>query len=101
MTPPTRTATPAPTPAFVLDFLSVLALNGCDALFGIDTIAKGAWTEMSIGDASVVVPSNDSDAYDQDKFIPVAFTFDEEKSKFKVHGRCGKGEHKHTSKPAK
>jgi hypothetical protein len=54
---------------------------------------------MSIGDASVVVPSNDSDGYDQDKFILVAFTFDEENPKFKVHGRCGKDEHKHSSKP--
>jgi hypothetical protein len=55
---------------------------------------------MSIGDASVVVPSND-DAYDQGKFIPVAFTFDEEEPKFKTHGKCSKGQHKHTSKPAK
>src|SRR5579859_1658829 len=68
LTPSTRTATPAPTPAFLADFLSVLALNGCDGLFGIDTIAKAAWSEMSIGDASVVVPSNDSDGYNQDKF---------------------------------
>lgn len=97
---PAATATPAPTPAFLLDFLSVLASNGCDGLFGIDTIAKGAWSEMKIGDASVVVPSNDSDSYDQDKFIPVAFAFDEEKPKFRVHGKCGK-DHKHSSKPAK
>ena len=95
-----RTATPAPTPAFLLDFLSVLALNGCDGLFGIDTLAKGPWSEMKIGDASVVVPSNDSVAYDQDKFIPVAFAFDEEKPKFRVHGRCGT-DHKHTLTPVK
>ncbi|TAQ85578.1 hypothetical protein B7494_g6089 [Chlorociboria aeruginascens] len=68
-------------------------------LFGIDTIAKDAWTEMSIGDASVVVRSNDSDGYDQDKFIPVAVTFDKKNPKFKIHGKCGKGEHKHSSKP--
>jgi hypothetical protein len=43
---------PALTPAFLVDFLSVLALNGCEGLFGIDTIAKAAWSEMSIGDAS-------------------------------------------------
>jgi hypothetical protein len=98
LTPLTRTATPTPTLAFLLDFLSVLASNGCDSLFGIDTIAKGAWSEMKIGDASVVVSSNDSDGYDQDKFIPVAFAFDEEKPKFRVHGKCGK-DHKHTSKP--
>ena len=44
--------------------------------------------------------SNDSDGYDQDKFIPVAFAFDEEKSKFEVHGKCSK-DRKHTTKPAK
>jgi hypothetical protein len=53
---------------------------------------------MKIGDASVVVPSNDSETYNQDKFIPVAFAFDEEKPKFKVHGRCGIDQ-RHTSKP--
>lgn len=98
---PTRAATPAPTSAFILDFLSVLTSNGCDGLFGIDTIAKDAWCETSIGEAGVVVPSNESDGYDQDKFIPVAFAFDKEKPKFRVHGKCGKGEHKHPSKPAK
>jgi hypothetical protein len=85
--------------AFLSDFLSVLALNGCDGLFGIDTIAKVAWSEISIGDASVVVPSNDSDGFNQDKFIPVAFVFDE-KPKFRVHGKYGK-DHKHSSKPEK
>ncbi|POR33052.1 hypothetical protein TPAR_06752 [Tolypocladium paradoxum] len=95
---PTATATPAPTPAFIAEFLSVLASNGCDGLFGIDTIAKGAWSEMKIGDASVVVPSNNSDGCDQDKFIPVAFAFEEKKPKFTVHGRCGEN-HKHSSKP--
>lgn len=99
MTPLIRTTIPAPAPAFVSDFVSVLALNGCKGLFGIDTIARDAWTEMSVGDASVVVPSNDSDGYDHDKFIPVAFAFDEENAKFKVHGKCGKGGNRHTSKP--
>ncbi|KAH8586023.1 hypothetical protein B0O99DRAFT_645559 [Bisporella sp. PMI_857] len=97
---PAGTATPVPTSAFLSDFLSVLALNGCDGLFGIDTIAKVAWSEMSIGDVSVVVPSNDGDGYSQDKFIPVAFVFGEEKPEFMVHGKCGK-DHKHTSKPQK
>jgi hypothetical protein len=82
-----------------LNFLSVLALNKCNGLFGIDTNAKGAWTEVSIGNASVVMPSNDSNSYDQDKFIPVAFMFDKENPKFKAHGKCGKGGHKHSSKP--
>lgn len=49
-------------------------------------MAKGVWTEMGIGDASVVVPSIDT--YDQDKFIPVAFMFDKENPRFKVHGKC-------------
>ena len=89
---------PTPTPAFLLDFHSVLALNGCDDLFGIDTIEKSAWVEMKIGDASVVVPTNDSDSYDHGKFIPVAFAFDEEKPNFKVHGKCG-ANHSHSAKP--
>ena len=96
--PLTSLTTPALTPTFLADFLSVLASNGCDNLFGIDTIAKGAWSEIKIGDASVVVPSNESDGQDQDKFIPVAFAFDEEKPKIMVHGKCKK-EHAHSSKP--
>jgi hypothetical protein len=82
----------------VQEFLSVLANNGCEGLFGIDTLAKNNWSEMKIGDASVVVPSNDSETYSQDKFIPVAFAFDKEKPEFKIHGKCGK-DHKHSSKP--
>ncbi|KAL9063187.1 MAG: hypothetical protein Q9161_009605 [Pseudevernia consocians] len=96
--PISTTTTPAFSPAFLSDFLSVLASNGCDGLFGVDTLAKDAWSEMKIGDASVVVPSNHSDDYDQDKFIPVAFAFEKEKPTFTVHGKCGK-DHKHTSKP--
>jgi hypothetical protein len=45
------------------------------------------------------VPSSDSDGYDQDKFIPVAFTFGKENPKFKVYRKCGKDEHEHSSKP--
>lgn len=67
-------------------------------MFGIDTIAKYDWSEMTIGDASVVVPNNDSDNYDHGKFIPVASAFDKEKPEFRVHGKCGTN-HKHTSKP--
>jgi hypothetical protein len=86
--------------AFLFKLCSVLALNKVDGLFGVDTIADRAWTEMSIGGANVVVPSNDSDGdgYGQDKFIPVAFTFEKGDPKFKVHGRCGE-DHKHSSKP--
>lgn len=52
---------------------------------------------MKIGDASVIVPSNDGNDYDQDKFIPVTFTFAEKEPKFKVHGKCKK-DHNHSSK---
>jgi len=94
------TATPTPSPSFLLDFYTVLSSNGCDGLFGIDTIAQKGWSEMKIGDASVVVPSNDGNNgndYNQDKFIPVAFMFDEEEPKFRVHGKCKK-DHNHSSK---
>lgn len=95
-----RDNTPTPPPAFVDELLSVLTSNGCDGLFGIDTVAKKDWSEMKIGDASVVVSSHDGDDYDQDKFISVAFVFDEKKPKFRVHGRCTSN-HRHTSRPPK
>ncbi|EPE06694.1 3-hydroxybutyryl- dehydratase [Ophiostoma piceae UAMH 11346] len=82
---PAEDTIPAPGTAFISDLLSVLASNGCTDVFGIDTIAKYAWSEMTIGDSSVVVPSNDSDNYDQDRFIPVAFAFDKDKPAYKVH----------------
>ncbi|KFY95010.1 hypothetical protein V498_03582 [Pseudogymnoascus sp. VKM F-4517 (FW-2822)] len=97
---PSGVDVPMQTPAFIEEFLSVLASNGCDGLFGIDTIAKDAWSEMKIGDANVVVPSNSGNDYDDEKFIPVAFTFEKEKPRFTVHGRCGSN-HKHSSKPPK
>lgn len=100
MTPLSTTTTPVFTPEFLSDFLSVLASNGCDGLFGVDTLAKGAWSEMKIGDASVVVPSNHGDGYDQEKFIPVTFAFEEEKPTFTVHGKCGV-DHVHTNQPNK
>ena len=91
---------PALAPAFLSEFLSILASNGCDGLFGIDTLAKGAWSEMKIGDASVVVPSHGNDHYDENKFIPVALAFDEEKPMFMVHGKCGR-DHRHTTRPGR
>lgn len=94
----TRSTNPGPTPAFLSDFSSVLASNGCDGLFGIDTIASGNWSEMKIGGASVVVSNNGDDHNQDDDFIPVAFAFDEKKPQFTVHGKC-KRDHKHTSKP--
>ncbi|UKZ75284.1 hypothetical protein TrVFT333_002960 [Trichoderma virens FT-333] len=45
-----------PEPDFVKELVSVLASNGCNDMFGIDTMAEGPWTEMSIGSASVMVP---------------------------------------------
>ena len=93
-----RITMPAPAPAFLSEFLSILTSNGCDGLFGIDTLAKGAWSEIKIGDASAVVPSHGNDHYNENEFIPVALAFDEEKPKFTVHGRCGKN-HKYTTKP--
>ena len=99
LTPLARIDTATPSSGFLSDLISVLTLNGCDGLFGVDSLATADWTEMKVGDASVVVPSNDSDDYDKDEFIPVAFAFDEEQPKFKVHGKCGRGWHEHTSKP--
>lgn len=34
-------------------------------------MSKNPWFELKIGDASVVVPSNNANNYDQDKLIPV------------------------------
>ena len=83
---------------FIEDFVAVLAANNVEGVFGIDTLAKHAWSEMKIGDASVVMPSNDSNDFDKDKFIPVAFAFDNDKPNYRVHGRCNQN-HKHTSRP--
>ncbi|KAM4066068.1 3-hydroxybutyryl-CoA dehydratase [Hirsutella rhossiliensis] len=55
--------------AFVQEFLSILATNGCEGLFGVDTLAGNNWSEMKIGDASVVVPSNDIETHDQDRVV--------------------------------
>jgi hypothetical protein len=67
----------------------------CEDKFGIDTVADTAWSELTIGDASVVVPCGDDIEHDQDKYIPVAFAFSEDKPSFIVHERCG-SDHKHT-----
>ncbi|KAL2060465.1 hypothetical protein VTL71DRAFT_9496 [Oculimacula yallundae] len=96
---PAATATSTPSPSFLLDFYAVLSSTGCNGLFGIDTIAEKDWSEMKIGEASVVVPNNnDGNHFDKDMFIPVAFRFDKEEPKFKVHGKCKK-DHDHSSKP--
>lgn len=98
MTSGLRADTPVPDPSFLADFQNVLVANKCDGLFGIDTVANETWSELKIGDASVVVPDNDSNDSDREKFIPVALAFDGEKPGFKVHGRCKKT-HRHKSTP--
>ncbi|KAL8897578.1 MAG: hypothetical protein Q9192_002503 [Flavoplaca navasiana] len=93
-----RVTTPAIPPQFIAELDHVLTLSDCKGLFGIDTLAEHDWTELTIGDASVVVPSNGKER--EESYIPVAFAFDEGKPGFRVHGKCGK-DHKHTSKPGR
>ncbi|KAI4280129.1 MAG: hypothetical protein L6R35_005972 [Caloplaca aegaea] len=93
---PASVITPVVPPKFIAELDHVLTLSDCKGLFGIDTLAEDDWTELTIGDASVVVPSNGKEG--EEKYIPVAFAFDDRKSGFRVHGKCGK-DHKHTSKP--
>ena len=83
-------------PDFVAEFTNVLASNGCEGLFGIDTLVDNDWTELKIGNASIVVPSNGKDK--EETYIPVAFAFDDQKPGFKIHGKC-RVNHAHTSKP--
>jgi len=82
---------------FLEDFSAALTSNGCDGMFGLDTISRNSWAEITIGNASVVVPS---DGNHHENFISVALEFDNEQPRFRVHGKCGT-DHKHTSKPAK
>ncbi|KAI0436239.1 hypothetical protein F4803DRAFT_542987 [Xylaria telfairii] len=93
---PTSVSTPTFAPGFIAELADILTSNGCNGLFGIDTLNQNDWTELSIGNASVVVPSNGNER--EDSYIPVAIAFDEKNSGFRVHGKCGK-DHKHTSKP--
>lgn len=93
----TRT-TSNPPMTFVNELLTFLASNGCEDLFGLDTRANYDWTEMTIGESSVVVPSKDNDAYEEPKFIVTAFAFDKSSPHFIVHGRCMKT-HTHDHKP--
>ncbi|KAI0107228.1 hypothetical protein GGR51DRAFT_559567 [Nemania sp. FL0031] len=94
---PEAATTPDLREPFRLKLLSILSSNNCGDLFGIDSIAKENWSELKIGDASVVIPSQDMDGHDHGDFIPVAFAFDTKDPKFRVHGKCKK-DHKHTSK---
>ncbi|KAJ6780651.1 hypothetical protein PWT90_01747 [Aphanocladium album] len=84
-----------PSGAFMAELATVLRSNGCEDMFGIDTVADSAWSELSVGNASVVVPCSDDSEFDKEEYIPVAFAFQEDKPAFIVHGRCG-SDHKHT-----
>ncbi|KAI4239783.1 MAG: hypothetical protein LQ349_000091 [Xanthoria aureola] len=93
---PTSANTPVIPPQFIAELDHILTLSDCKGLFGIDTLADDDWTELTVGNASVVVPSNGQER--EEAYIPVAFAFDDRKPGFRVHGKCGK-DHKHTSKP--
>ncbi|KAL8977094.1 MAG: hypothetical protein Q9205_007034 [Flavoplaca limonia] len=95
---PTSVTSPVVPPQFIAELDHILTLSDCKGLFGIDTLAEDDWTELTIGNASVVVPSNGKEM--EEMYIPVAFAFDDRKSGFRVHGKCGK-DHKHTSKPGR
>ncbi|KAL8755705.1 MAG: hypothetical protein Q9184_004720 [Pyrenodesmia sp. 2 TL-2023] len=92
-----RADIPVIPPHFMAELEHVLTVSDCKGLFGIDTLAEDDWTELTVGNASVVVPSNGKER--EKAYIPVAFAFDERKPGFRVHGKCGK-DHKHTSKPS-
>lgn len=84
-----------PQPDFIQELSNVLSLNSCGGLFGIDTLATSDWSELTINDSSIVVPSNGDDVHG---YFPVAFAFTGTEPGFRVHGKCGK-DHKHSSKP--
>ncbi|KAJ7459725.1 hypothetical protein FB451DRAFT_557121 [Mycena latifolia] len=89
-----------PPQEFVKELAGVLLKAGCENLFGLDSVCADDWVEMSIGDASVVVPCTPGQAEAaSDDYIPVSFVFDRNNTKARVHGKCGPGAHKHTSKP--
>ena len=67
------------------DFTNVFKAHRCEKLFGIDTLADRDWSKMSVGNASVVLPSS-GDNYDKNAFVPVGFAFNEDKGGFAVHG---------------
>jgi len=81
---------------FMEEFSAALASSGCAGMFGLDTISRNSWAEMTVGNASVVVRSTGDEHED---FVSVALEFDSEQPRFRVHGKC-KSNHKHTTKPA-
>lgn len=92
-----RSTVATPSETFLDDLAKVLKENHCEGLVGLDTLHKHDWAEVSIGDASVIVHSNK--AGENSDFVNVSFAFRANNAKAGVHGRCGKGQNKHTSKP--
>jgi hypothetical protein len=92
----TRANTPVVALDLIADLTNVLASNGCKRLFSIDILAEEDWTELTIGNACAVVPSDGRER--EEAYIPVAFAFDDKTPSFRVHGKCSSN-HKHTSKP--
>ncbi|KAM0200797.1 hypothetical protein ACHAPI_002462 [Fusarium lateritium] len=91
--------TPIPPTDFLADLTTVLIENHYEGLLGLNTIGKHNWAEVSIGQASVVVPTNGENNFNLKDFVDVSFTFDADQSGFRVHGKCGGGGHDHTGKP--
>ncbi|KAJ7758527.1 hypothetical protein DFH07DRAFT_1060391 [Mycena maculata] len=87
-----------PTEEFIKELVGLLSNAGCDNIFGLDSVCAHDWVEMSIGDASVVIPCVSRLGNGEDYF-PVSYIFDPADTKARVHGGCKKT-HKHTSKPA-
>ena len=90
--------TPAPSVLFIDELHAILVSEGCKGFFGIDTMGTTEWTEILIGESSVVVPSTGPDGLNDRQFIPVSFSFVDGNLGFKVHGRCKK-DHRHAGKP--
>ena len=50
--------TPVVSPDFIAELTNVLASNGCEGLFGTDSLVDDNWAKLTIGNVSVIVPSN-------------------------------------------
>lgn len=91
-----------PPAAFLTDLFNVLRSTKCAGVLGLDDQTEQSWTEVTIGNASVVIyhdhekmmPNAPADSY-----IPVSFGFDGKTEGYTAHGRCKKN-HRHTSKPS-
>lgn len=92
-----------PPAAFLTNLFKVLRNTNCAGVLGLDDQTEHSWTEVTIGNASVVI------YHDHEKlmlnvpansYIPVAFGFDGKMEGYTAHGKC-RVHHKHTSKPIK